>query len=598
MALTIEVQRAIGGIGIASFSTIAVLSDSGGADVFDDTDLTPGLLYVYRVRRRDDSQSGPCEYSDWSNLVFLRAPWTEVITMPELADQPTTGAASALYLAIENAPKIPAKAQWKVPLLSGGFGDDMMRVPSNELRNSRTRRRGQVYGRTVYEGTFDIVIKPEGAYLRILRSLFPRATTANTITITGNTTNTNTTVAAVSSTVGLAVGQPISGAGIAAGTTIASIGSGSITLSAAATATASGVTLTVTQSYTHRFSNLLGSRKTMTIIQQYEDLYKVYTGVDVTSLEISASDEDDNPVIGRVGMRALAMFIFRIAEVASAAALLGCDTASETTLDHYSCQMALATVGSASGEFRSMTHTFTHQLRFVKGLSGKRGYARQFQGKIDTAGSGTINFDDDDISRIWRNMGVASVPTGGFAPGTTITYQPVSTVFTPPNNAIGWAPSMGIYYENADVITTMTIQDENEIPENLTFIPIDAPGSTSGTDAYIEVKNFESGAAIDAPGLTIDNVPASADTEWIYGLVKSSPSPTTTVFQTTSTHLSNVNDAYNGKKLRFYGNVTAALAGVTSSAISDYDGSNREFTLTSALANAPASGDLFEIVSA
>jgi hypothetical protein len=69
-----------------------------------------------------------------------------------------------------------------------------------------------------------------------------------TISMTGNTTSGSKAVTSLSiSTSGLKVGQPISGAGIPAGTTIASITSASaITTSANSTATASGVTLSVT----------------------------------------------------------------------------------------------------------------------------------------------------------------------------------------------------------------------------------------------------------------------------------------------------------------------------------------------------------------
>lgn len=68
------------------------------------------------------------------------------------------------------------------------------------------------------------------------------------ISATGNTTSGSKAISSLSvSTSGLKVGQPISGAGIPAGATIASITSSSaITISANATATASGVTLTIT----------------------------------------------------------------------------------------------------------------------------------------------------------------------------------------------------------------------------------------------------------------------------------------------------------------------------------------------------------------
>jgi hypothetical protein len=69
---------------------------------------------------------------------------------------------------------------------------------------------------------------------------------SGTATPTGNLTYGSTAVASLSSSTGLVPGQPISGAGIAAGTTIASIGSGSLVLSQPATAGGTAVTLTVT----------------------------------------------------------------------------------------------------------------------------------------------------------------------------------------------------------------------------------------------------------------------------------------------------------------------------------------------------------------
>jgi hypothetical protein len=67
-----------------------------------------------------------------------------------------------------------------------------------------------------------------------------------TLTPTGNTTNTSTSVSSVSSVANIAVGSPISGTGIPANTVVAAVPSSStLTLSQAATATNSGVTLTI-----------------------------------------------------------------------------------------------------------------------------------------------------------------------------------------------------------------------------------------------------------------------------------------------------------------------------------------------------------------
>lgn len=63
-------------------------------------------------------------------------------------------------------------------------------------------------------------------------------------TFKGNTTSGSTTISGLSSVTGLAVGQVVAGPGIPAGATITAVGTTTITLSIAATATATGVTLT------------------------------------------------------------------------------------------------------------------------------------------------------------------------------------------------------------------------------------------------------------------------------------------------------------------------------------------------------------------
>jgi hypothetical protein len=64
-------------------------------------------------------------------------------------------------------------------------------------------------------------------------------------TLLANTTNLSTQITAVSSSASIVIGQPITGSGIPAATTIVGISGQTITLSAAATATASGASLTV-----------------------------------------------------------------------------------------------------------------------------------------------------------------------------------------------------------------------------------------------------------------------------------------------------------------------------------------------------------------
>lgn len=75
------------------------------------------------------------------------------------------------------------------------------------------------------------------------RQLFLRQGPVNTVAFTGDTTLGSTTVAAVSGVAGLFVGQTVAGAGIPGGTTITAVGTTTLTLSQAATATGTAVAL-------------------------------------------------------------------------------------------------------------------------------------------------------------------------------------------------------------------------------------------------------------------------------------------------------------------------------------------------------------------
>jgi hypothetical protein len=93
---------------------------------------------------------------------------------------------------------------------------------------------------------------PGGATIQIFGDSYGAAVAGHfyqppgaTIAITGDTTNTSTTVANLSSISGLQVGAHIAGTGIPNSATIATLSSTSLTLSAAATATNTGVALSV-----------------------------------------------------------------------------------------------------------------------------------------------------------------------------------------------------------------------------------------------------------------------------------------------------------------------------------------------------------------
>lgn len=531
MALTIELFRSAGGIAPGNFTLLDTISDTGGTLTYTDNDVLPGALYIYRARRRDDSQTGDCQYSDWSALVLLRVPFTEVKSM-RCDDKPTTGGESAWYISgPEWCYGIPSKMLWKVPTLSGAMPGQFTRVSSTELSNRRSRRRNQVAGMAMFEGTLDVVVKPEGAFPRLMIAKLP-FTTAD---------------------------------------------------------------LTSPTRHTHTWKNGYGS-KSVTMVQKIGDLYLLYPGVRAGSFDMGVTDEQDSAISARFALTALDMIAFRKADVPTIETILGIDTASETTLDHYSAVMGLGTVGSNVGDVKSLTFNYNANLGRLKGLNGKRGMQRYYERRGDATGSGEFDFSDDDTERFWRNMGLSANPAGGFAAGDTISTLPVSLVFNPPNNGSSYSNILGIYYPNADIETTFSVNDENEIPEALTFFPVDKIGDASGTDYYVTLVNGESSTDLLNSGTPIDSLPVpNRVREYRYGTVKgSSPTPSTTVFASISTHLSAVDDYYNGRTIKFFGNVTSALAGIEK-VVSDYAGSTRTITVSVALGTAPAAGDLFEI---
>lgn len=103
--------------------------------------------------------------------------------------------------------------------------------------------------------SFSGVVAPDGYLLEygqaVSRTTYADLLGAITLAVTGNTTSGNAVVASVSAPAGvditadIAIGMKIEGAGVPAGATIAGLAAGQITLSANATATASGVTLRV-----------------------------------------------------------------------------------------------------------------------------------------------------------------------------------------------------------------------------------------------------------------------------------------------------------------------------------------------------------------
>jgi hypothetical protein len=92
--------------------------------------------------------------------------------------------------------------------------------------------------------------------------------------VTTANTNTSTSLTSVANTSGITVGMAVTGAGIPNGTTVSSISGTTVTLSAAATATAAGVQVAFTWSLTavkHAPANVLAPTDLAAIAQAIKD---------------------------------------------------------------------------------------------------------------------------------------------------------------------------------------------------------------------------------------------------------------------------------------------------------------------------------------
>lgn len=514
MALTIEIQVSTGGIGEGSFSPLTTIADPGTGFTYDHTPVNPGQLYIYRARRRDDSQDPECQYSDWSPLVFTRGAYPEENSMPSCSEDTFTGNLSALGLAVEACNGIPTKADWMAEYLNGTIAQDDRRVYGRSLRNATTMRRKVVKGIVQWEGQIEIEITPEGPFPRLQGGIFPVETTG---------------------------GGP---------------------------------------TYTHRFANKVGGW-TLTLTQLIGETYFVFPGCRVASVEYAFSKEQDSVLTATFTLIALDRLVFPLDTVPTAATLLGMDTAATDPLDPYSAAIGEAQINEADADVRTMNFSVASNARRKHVFNGKRGARTTFVGMKEVNGSATLFYSHND--NLERDMGVSN-PAGSFAVGSTITLAPVSIEFPHPDGLLGF------YMPNCDIRAGLNVPDENEIPEELTFMPIDAIGDASETDFYIEITNTEPNADLIAPGTAILALPTSDARKYEHGTVTGVPT-TTSIAAGTSTHLSSADDFYNGRTLRF---ITGTQAG-NSRTITDYTGATRTFT-TAAFGGAPAAGDLFEVI--
>jgi hypothetical protein len=415
VALTIEIWRSTSGVSEAAFTLLATIPDPGSGFTYDDTSVTPGSLYIYRARRRDDSLPEPCQYSDWTALAFHRAPYPFKESNMSCENDIVTGVETELFVAVEACQGIPTKVDWLAEYRSGGLNRDLMRLFGRSLHNKPTMRRKVVAGRAVWEGQIVLEITPEGAFPRFALATLPVETTA----------------------------------------------------------------LSSPTRYSHRFANKFGA-KSITLIQRKGQSLFVYPGTMVSSLEVSFSKEQDDVLIGTFTIVALDEIVYKLDLVPTAPTLLGTATASSDPLPPYSPVTGVATIGGVVAGIKTITFTLNKNLGADNVFDGKRGARSHFERLADTSGSASLNYTSDNVN-LERDFGVSN-PSGAYAPGDTITSAPVLITFTPPNNGSGFSNLLTFCFPQADVKSAEPVEGENEVPENLTFTPLDVIGEAADTD--------------------------------------------------------------------------------------------------------------------
>lgn len=348
--------------------------------------------------------------------------------------------------------------------------------------------------------------------------------------------------------------------------------------------------------YLHTWKNAFGAVSGTLVIKKGAS-YFVYPGCRVTGLEISPDAESDNALMAKFTLVALDKLVFTVARHPTLLADLGIASAAEDALDIYSHQSATGYIEEVEAGVRTSTWNFSKNLGKRKVQDGKRGISGTFERLAETSGSASLYYEDD--INLERDFGV-DAPTTGYGPGEVVLTAPVEVVFTPPENASGFSNELTMKFPQADIKTSQGTESAEEIPESLTFAPIDAIGESDGTDFLLTLVNEQSNADLTTPadpfvGTTTWDAMTAASKSKKYEYGKASGTPTTTVIaMAANLYLSATNDIYVGRTLKCIKSAGAALG--QERTITDYVGSSRTFTVSAVFGAAPAAGDIFVII--
>jgi hypothetical protein len=241
-----------------------------------------------------------------------------------------------------------------------------------------------------------------------------------TFTFTGKTTKGSTAVTGVSSTAGLVVGQGVSGPGIPANSIIQSIAGTTVTISAAATATATGVTVTGTQTVTlSQPATATGAGVTLTRVGALT--FNVVAGgttVDLTPATASVH----NDLEGAVVVTGVGVTTFGLDNASTLANLLPQGTASPPNFLTLPATVTdLGSLGITFTNTLALLPNWTTLLPALTSLSVTAQGIYQLQG---TNVTGNTTTGSKTVANLSTTAGLAvgqAISGAGIPAGTTIT---------------------------------------------------------------------------------------------------------------------------------------------------------------------------------
>jgi hypothetical protein len=389
-------------------------------------------------------------------------------------------------------------------------------------RNTPSGVSDMVAAATEMPGSLTFDMRPNGGCLRIIGGgyyLDPTQSTSPTIVtnFTGTTAIGSPTVTAVSSVAGLVVGQPITGTGIPALTTIIAIGTTTITLSANATA-AGTPTLTQTVTYyVHKLIPALGAPSALgsgiapdnpfTFISKEGSAAQFVTnGCKVDSITLACDKTQTTPFRANVAFRALNRVAYP-ANTTQDNTFLGMGSLSYDTGKWGPTDWSLSFGGITSPNAKSFTHTFNRNLEPKHVGDGYIGPQLHFPKTANTTLTVQEYWADlNELYTFYNQLATANLP---FGQNKTIATTNVTITLgvNSPKNVYGFVNTLQLVYPVASIVSlTKDLPDQGPVMLDLAIQPRQDPANNY-IDHYLLWTTLESATVISTPSNEIAYFP-------------------------------------------------------------------------------------------